>query len=96
MPYASRYFHMLSSRRGLGLSYRMIEDITLSVRVLMFITLTVASEFSGLLHYRLRYNIISQSSQVYYVIGCVIALFRFITLSVEIYHYQLEVYYITC
>ena len=45
--------------------------------------LSVESEFSGLLRYRLRYSIISQSSQVYYVIGSVRVL-RFITLAVEI------------
>ena len=54
------------------------------VRVLRFITLSVKpwhyqSEFSDLLRYRL-----SQSSQVYYVIGWVITFYRFITLLVEL------------
>ena len=31
--------------------------------------LLVESEFSGLLRYRLSHDIISQSSQIYYVIG---------------------------
>ena len=64
----------------------LLVEITLSVR---FITLSVRGLLrywlrlhyqSGLLHYRLRYNIISL---VYYIISQ-----RFITLLFEILHYQ--------
>ena len=54
-----------------------MNQLTLSVRVLRFIPLLVELEFLCLLRYRL-----SQSSQVYYIIGWVRVL-RFITLSVE-------------
>ena len=57
----------------------LLVEITLSVR---FITLSVRGllHYWLRLHYRLRYNIISQ---VYYIISQ-----RFITLLVEILHYQ--------